>query len=61
MEHSTVVYETLDLRIVVHVLYKLDASVVRRNRRAFLLSLITPVEILYITTKYLVIFRKYVK
>lgn len=44
-EHSTVVYDALDLCLVVHVLYKLDASVVRCNRCAFLVSLITPVEI----------------
>jgi len=56
-EHSIVVYDALDLRLVVHVLYKLDASVVRRNRCAFLVSLVTPVEILHITMIYPVIFR----
>ena len=44
-----------------HVLYKLDASVVRRNRCAFLVSLVTPVEILHITMIYPVIFKKYIK
>ena len=49
------------LRLVVHVLYKLDALVVRRNQRAFLVSLVTHVEILHITMIYPVIFMKYVK
>ena len=60
-EHCTVVYDALDLRLVVHVLYKLDASVVRRNRHPFLVSLVTHVEILHITTIYPVIFIKDVK